>query len=125
MAAIRLATFRQESGVATTASPRYWHPVFLVLEHVPNLQPCRKCRGDYVAGVKIAWFALAVIALALLAILGRYEVVPTSLSDGGVVLKLDRWNGETRELYGFDRSDSMWSEPILSIREWLNQPTAK
>lgn len=75
--------------------------------------------------MKIAWFALAVIALALLAILGRYEVVPTSLSDGGVVLKLDRWNGETRELYGFDRSDSMWSEPILSIREWLNQPTAK
>lgn len=79
----------------------------------------------YAAVMKIASLALAVFALALPAILGRLEVVPTSLSDAGVVLRLYCCNGKTSKLSGYDGSDSMWSEPILSIREWLNHPAAE
>ncbi len=57
--------------------------------------------------MKIAWFALAVIALVLLAVLGRYEIVPTSRSDGDTVLKLDRWTGQTRAFGG-----GYWTIPI-------------
>ena len=70
------------------------------------------------AGMKIAWFALAVIALVLLAVMGRYEIVPTTRSDGAVILKLDRWTGQTRA-YGLNTDittglpvGNYWTKPI-------------
>jgi hypothetical protein len=64
-----------------------------------------------------AWFALAVISLVLLAVLGRYEIVPTTRNEGGTILKLDRWTGQTRVL-GFNASSTglpqgfYWARPI-------------
>lgn len=77
-------------------------------------------RADAYAGpMSKAWFALAVIALVLLAVLGRYEIVPTSRNEGGTILKHDRWTGQTRVL-GFNAASTglpqgfYWSRPITN-----------
>ncbi len=76
----------------------------------------------YAGPMTKAWFALAVIALVVLAVMGRYEIVPTTRSEGAVILKLDRWTGQTRA-YGLNTDSTTgipvgayWSRPIPNNR---------
>jgi hypothetical protein len=74
-----------------------------------------------------AWVALAVIALVLLAVLGRYAVIPVSApasgeesswlaSDQGQAVLLDRWTGKTRPV---------WTSPTIAYevgKGWITWP---
>jgi hypothetical protein len=74
-----------------------------------------------------AWFALAVIALVLLAVLGRYVVIPIAkpasaeesfwlASENGQAVLLDRWTGKTRPV---------WTSPTIGYevgRGWITWP---
>jgi len=64
-----------------------------------------------IADMKIAWFALAVIALLLLAVLGRYEIIDTAYESDGATFKFDRWTGQTRVWMVLSNSVG-WSQAI-------------
>ena len=66
-----------------------------------------------------AWFALAVIALVVLAVLGRYAVIPVPApagADEGQAVLLDRWTGKTRPV---------WTSPTIAYevgKGWITWP---
>ena len=66
-----------------------------------------------------SWFVLAVIALALLAVLGRYAVIPVSApasADEGQAVLLYRWTGQTRPI---------WTSPTIAYevgKGWITWP---
>lgn len=86
----------------------------------------------YAGPMSKAWFALAVIALVLLAVLGRYAVTPIPAPDltaEGMALLLDRWTGITRPVCVAPwREKNLVSEPPLGppriIRRRATAPTS-
>lgn len=61
--------------------------------------------------MNVAWFALAVIAPVLLAVLGRYEIIDTAYESDGATFKFDRWTGQTRVWMVLSNSVG-WSQAI-------------